>query len=255
MDFVQKDNDGEITDFGRMPISQPVTVENTHTLLITNKAENPVDFLYPSAWLDNGLTAAPSEEAALTRLTAKDGQPVQVLNLDKQYVSYFRIEGENTASAFGYAVRDGRNAITAYRFGSDGRFDIPAGGMFTFAPNKNTTAALYYPAEWDGELLQFSLATERPLHQITLKPGERVTFQNRTRGRDARDFELHNNSMASNASYFIRVGRDNSRIGVNEQPGNGNIPVPSETSVTVIAAPGGDLEIWMPLEWAVLLIR
>jgi hypothetical protein len=255
MDFVRKDDEGEITDFNRIPFNQMFALEAGHSILLTNTAHNPVEFLYPYTWLHEGLVIEYSETEALRYTLTEENQTMHVVNKDRLYVFGLKAEGENSPSVFDYVMTDARGLVTEYGVFFGGEIFVPANGRLAIMPQRGTTMALFYPAEWEGLIFTQSTSEAAPLYRATYKPGDRFTLVNRTRDRNAMTFDIQNNSMNTAAAFFIREGRDNARITADEIPSGGMITIPENTSFTFTVAAGADLEIWFPQEWVRHLIR
>jgi hypothetical protein len=91
-----------------------------------------------------------------------------------------------------------------------------------------------------------------PLYRITLKPGQTARFNNLD---STEAFVINNNSGVDSASYYLRNKDDTTPIGDGEQPSAGAITIPEDTVISVTAAPGDDLKLWLPQDWANVLLR
>jgi hypothetical protein len=255
LDYLQKDGEGEIVSYGRTAINQSIILEKDSSILVTNTNQIPVSFIFPASWLAIGLTLTESEEDALRFRVIHENQPVLINNIDRQYVCAVKIESETSISAFDFVIHDHNDRVVEYGIFNGGEMEIPNGGKLSVMGQRGVTMVIYYPAEWDDIILKQSDVTDAPLYKATYTPAQRFTLTNRVRGRNAMDYDIQNNSVGTAASYYVRVGDDVRRITAAEQPVSGIITVPRDTSVAITVAAGGDLEIWMPREWARLLIR
>lgn len=255
-DYVLKDENGQITDYGRVDIGAPLTIEAGGSVRLTNTEVSTLAVIYPYTWLGEGLQAGRTNVQALWRQAFAENQIAEIVNLDKRYNRSVRVENDkNTAmnppAAYEYTLKSNAQTVADYGTAREGLIQLHSGGRVALMPTNKGSLSICYPLEWHEQIIRISEGSAAPLRHITLKPGQRLKLENWS----STPFSIQNSSQDGQGGYYLRNAGDNRRIPLAEQAQTGFIELPADTVVNLTAATGANLEIWMPREWAEKLIR
>jgi hypothetical protein len=251
-DYLRCDDENEIVSYGRAGTGQPYTLEPGETTHFTNTEDFAVRFVFPASLLTQGLYASLTDAPALYRRVLTYGEALAVTNKDKTYSNELTVaEEDNKPADYDYAAVGAKGELQSFGIGSAGVVQVKNSETFIIAPQSGSALSVRYPYEMHGTV--FTAAdTAAPLHRITLAPGEKVTFTNKSW---TKEYVINNNSGAGSAAYYLRDRANTKPIGRNETPVTGDISIPSNDTVTITAATGDDLKIWLPVEWVEDLLR
>ena len=251
LDFLLRNDENEIEDYGCIETGSSFTLEAGSAVMLTNDDITAVEFVLPLTWFDAGFAVENAEGKALYKRALRENNAFDIVNLDKRYDREFKIINERKLPVgFDYVLRDGKEVMD-FGVGAAGYVRLPAGGSYSLMPRKGTALVLCWPSEWNEKTLKASASQNTPLYRMTLKPDERYTFNNRSRI----SYSIQNSSQSGTGRYYMREENTAVRPLRDEQPVTGAIEVSAETAVSILAAKGADLEIWMPREWVKNLIR
>lgn len=255
VDFVIYDEDGAILDFGR--VEEYILIEENHSALLTA----PDDEATLIFLREPDLTLEASEEIALVRQVFEYGEVLQINNNDRRFNRSILIHNESERDAgYDFVLFDAQNNILNYGVSETGLHVIPHMRRITIAPQTGATLSVAFPAE-HARVLRIREATAQPLHRVTIAPARTLSFHNRSEN----DIELSNNSRVGGAGFHLPGEGEYLRhynpvtgeyfyvflppppIDVeNDEPEHGSIVIPANSRITVTAALGEELEIWMP---------
>jgi len=250
LEYAHKDTDGDFVDYGYIDTNSQILLGPGETALFSNNSGSEVEFIVPVTWL-GGLVVAQSGEQALFTRTIIENQPHDIINLDKNYDARFKVLSErNFNSQYDFVSRDDRE-IVSYGVNGAGYATLYGGGKITVMPRRGSRITVCYPAEWNDDSVKISQVSDAPLYRKVLKPNERLTFNNKNKV----SYTVQNSSVNGIGRYYLREGQTNVKLEKDERPVTGAITVGEQKIVTIMAATGADLEIWIPLEWSKFLIR
>jgi hypothetical protein len=207
-------------------------------------------------WQNDTVSVSAVSAPVLTRHNVAPGRGVEIENVDTRYHRLVNISPAHSPTAavpeYMFLTRSGqRNDIVIQSYGfSQGRtLSLPFGRRAVIAPSRGMGVTVIFPAEWEGTSLRLTETAEQPVTRIVLRPGERLSINNR----------IENESgfvpLQINGHYFLR---DESAWGTSAEESplhSGTLNVLRGANLTVTAAPGVDLEIVMPTEWRARLLR
>jgi plastocyanin len=251
-DYLRRDTEHEILTFGRVGTEQPYTLEPGETTHFTNTENFAVKFIFPSSLLTQGLYVDFTDAPALYRRVLTFGEALAVTNKDKTYSKELTVaEEDNKPSDYDYAAVNTKGELQDFGLGRAGVVSVKNSQTLIIAPQSGSVLSVRYPYEMHETVFAAADAAA-PLHRITLAPGEKVTFTNKSR---VKTYVINNSSGTGSAAYFLRDKADTRPIGRNEEPVIGDINIPGNDTITITAAAGDDLKIWLPVEWVKDLLQ
>jgi plastocyanin len=253
-DYLRRGADGEIAEYGRIGIDSPYTLKPRETTHFTNTEDFTLKFIFPSSLVSGGLYASTADAPALYRSVLSYGEAVAVTNTDKTYGNQLTLaieEGSPSGRGYDYSFTDTKGELLEYGQSAVGLATIKNNQIMKISAQKGSELSVFYPYEMHEKVFT-AAESDAPLHRITLAPGDRVTFTNRSR---SKTYLIQNNSGEGLAAYYLRDKNNRTSIGRNEEPVIGDINIPVNDTVTITAAAGDDFELWMPVEWVNELIR
>ncbi|MCL2500610.1 MAG: hypothetical protein FWE90_09785 [Defluviitaleaceae bacterium] len=251
LEFVMTGPDGEIRSFNRMDADAPIVLLSGFGIHLTHSdGEEPINIHFPTVWLEEGLSIEKTTAQALTRYIVKAGESLRFDNVDNRYNRMMAIQSaDGSPVEYDFVHTDNRNNILDYGTSVTRVITLRYLSRITLMPVDEDMYVLY-PAVWRQQSFRTAIAPDPVLHRITLRPNERLVITNNR----STAFQLSNNSSPAGAGYFIREGREeHPAIPAGEIAENGPIGIAPHTTVTVTAARGEVLEIWMPFSMARLL--
>ncbi|MCL2603409.1 MAG: hypothetical protein FWD90_02905 [Defluviitaleaceae bacterium] len=251
MEFVMTDPDGEIASFNRMDADTPIVLLSGFGIHLTHSdGEGPINIHFPTVWTEEGLSIEKTTAQALTRHIIKAGETLRFDNVDNRYNRTMVIQSaDGKLVEYDFVRTDNRNNILDYGTSVTMLITLRYSSRVTLMP-MDEDMYIAYPAVWRQQSFRTAIAPDPVLHRITLRPNERLVIANNR----STAFRLSNNSSPTGAGYFIREGREeNTTIPAGQPAENGPINITPHTTVTVTAARGEVLEIWMPFSVARLL--
>ena len=244
-----------IESFGRLDVAGSFNLGSYMSVLITSTGYDAWVSV-PGALAEEGLAISATNRQALVRHSLRQGETLRVDNTGRLYNRTVVIENDSTRRAgwndFDYEFTLTQiTAATNYNvfdFGISqaGVFVIPPNNRLNIMPAEGASLSAAFPAEWYNRYIRVQTAAQAPIHRITLAPGSRITFNNRTRD----DFEIENNSGPGSAGFHVRRPNDTGRLRPDEPRETGSISLPAGANFTIVAAVGENLEMWMPMTWA-----
>jgi hypothetical protein len=254
-DYLLRDEEGEIESFGKVSANAPYELVPDVTTHFTSTVDFDVDFIIPTAWIRRGLYVQAAGHPALFRRVLRYGESVAVLNNDKTYSHELTVAAEeDNPSDYDFSfISVGTRETELLEFGvaTAGKVTVKNNVHFKIMPQDGSLISLCYPYEMHEDIFTVGTTTA-PLYRITLEPGQSAKFNNRSKT----DFyTVFNNSGEDSSAYFLRGKEDTAPIRRDEEPLTGDITIPTEEVITVTAAPGDDLKLWLPQDWANDLLR
>ena len=251
LDFLLRDAEDEIEDYGRIDAGSSFSLEKGFGVVFTNGSSETLEFVIPLTWFSEGIEPSYTEDKALITKTLRENESLDVISRDKQYDIEFKIIAERSLPvSYDYVSRDERE-IVSFGVGGAGYATLYGGGKLTLMPRKGSSLTVCYPADWGDTVIQTAAANAPPLFRKIIKPNERFTFTNRTKD----PYTIQNSSQSGAGRYYTREGTTTVRIAKDERPSTGPIEIAGNTVITIMAATGADLEFWMPQDWVKNLIR
>ena len=246
-DYVLSDVLGEVQDFGQHQTGDTLILEPGERLHLTADT-TPVELLFPAILTYQGLNMAQTTNPALIRHTIQPGAALRIDNTNARLHKQLRVENPlNTRGIqYEFVSTDNRNIVLTYGINPPGKHILRYSSRFSLAPTGNQALTVSYPAIWHNAALRLHTAEAPLLYTVTLRPGERLTLRNNTNN----DMTLSNNSSPGWAGFFTRTGEVNFSQPTDETAEHGPIHIPRHTTLTLLAARGADLQIWMPLSRA-----
>ena len=274
LDFVRFDIEyDELVSFGRVEIQDYFVIESGMSALVTSP-DYAVTLHFPRVLLEMGLVLTPSEEVALYSHVLSYGEVLQIENIDRRgrYNHLFLVHDESDRPrqgclAYDFIMLTSRNEMIDFGMRTFGYHHLPANRRVVLAPQPGTELSVLFPTAWSGRYLRTRVMTEAPLHHITLTPGQSIVIDNT----HADQFVLRNNSVATEAGFHIHgpghYERQDWMLAFGwtatylyvpqppldleaDTPQTGDIVIPPNIRLTITAAWGEDLEIWLPMSWA-----
>lgn len=225
-DYVRTDVYGTVAAFGTRATTT-WEVEPGETLHLTRTGE-ALTIAFPQTLYEAGLTAAATDEPALIRRALEANEPIRIDNINNRYHVAIHIN-----SPFDYALQNTQQVLLAYGMQAAGQFNLRYQSRLTLlAP---ADAYVTFPAVWQPRI-RFQDAANPPLHRITLRPGEFILLRNNT----ANTITIDNNSRPNGAAFTLRAGTTIS------DPQYGLIYIPPNATLTLTAARGANLQLWLP---------
>jgi hypothetical protein len=248
LDFVLTNPEGETADFGQRAATGSLTIEPGYRIHLTNPPENTcISFFFPLAWQAGGLSLQEADAPALFRRVLEPGEYLRFDNINTRYNRPLLVENANDTrgAEFDFVLTNNSNAILSYGTQGMGMFTMRHASRLTIMPANDATLHVSYPAQWHTRIFRIAAATAPPLHHIILQPGQRLILHNNA----STETILSNNSAPDGAGYFTRTGNNvhNEFIPRETPAAHGTIRLLPGTNTLIVAAPGEDLHIWMPV--------
>ena len=254
LDYIARDHEGQIDSFGVAEADRDWELAPGEAVSFTNREQTPLRVYFPYSWLGSDLEVTEVANPVLARQTVRPGEALEVVNSDQRYGRHIVVEHAaqpmGTPPEYHYAVRRHRETVD-FGISQSTTLSLIARGQTVVAPSRGTALSVAIPAEWQGRTVTFVTGVPQPLHRTVLRPNARLNLNNRLNA----DVTVH-----IVGSYFLRWGEartnESQRVILrNEATYEGDLTIPRRGQVAIIAAPGTDVEVWMPADWRSRLIR
>ena len=249
-DFVRYDlRAGEVEGFGRAGVLGFIELRSDESVLITS-TEYPVAVSVPRVMTEYGLTIEASERQALVRVSLRHDETLQIDNSDRRFNRSVVVEDDSWRITRGFTYDFSLTQLTSSVRYTVFDFGVNEPGLHVMLPNSRLNilpddraeASVAFPAEWYDRILRTRFVQAAPLHRLTLAPGRYISLSNTTNY----DFVIANNSRPLGAGYHLRRPGEPTRIPSSETAETGDILLAAGERIVVVAAPGANLEMWMP---------
>ena len=250
-DFVYKNDQGEITDFGVAVSPDKISVGPLGVYALTVNKGAELRVYMPYEWFAEDVQFKGAMNSVVT-YTLKTGESAEIANTDKIYavvVATNAADGPYNPS-FDYTIYDVEKEIVSYGTGDlKGLITIPENGKIYITAGRGADLKIWYPFEHHSvKRIVLTKRLEPTLHAFSVMSGRTVDLTNKA----DEAFNIKNNSGGAftEPKYDYLFKRP-------EQPemeiiaGYGDVAVPPGpgASVKLKAAYGYDLKLWMPYEW------
>ena len=254
LDYIRWDHEGQIDSFGVTEADHSYhwshwELAPGESAAFTNREHTPLRLYFPYSWLNADLELVELSQPILSRQVIRPGEVLEIQSGDPRFDRRISLEHAAQPMAavpeYHFVLRNTRDVVDFGVSQSDS-IALLSRGRTVIAPARGTSLSLVVPTEWQERLINSVKSDTQPLHRVVFRPGGRIRLENRM-GIDV--------TVQTTGRYFLRWEDDDQRISPRETALEGDITIPNRTRVTIIGAPGADLEIWMPSDWRSRLLR
>ena len=250
-DYVRKDGDENIIDFGLSASSDAISVAPGGSYSLTVNRGRELELYMPYEWLDGAIAFVNAPQSVYS-LTVKAGESVEITNADRNYAYAVSTDAADPsvagAPSFDYVGVNSRDEITGYGSGDiRGPLTVPEQSRVTLTVRRGSDLKIWFPYEWHSEKhISIAKKPEPALFALTVPSGRTAEIANR---RDIA-FNIKNNSGSGLTDpKYDYASKQPEQAEFEEKLRSGEIAVPPMAKVTVRAANGYDLRLWLPNEW------
>lgn len=279
LDYIRYNLENDnILSFGRVGMDSNFTLNRNQYTHLTNPTDVEIILNFPQIY---DLTLEETNRPALYRRVLNHNEALTIENTDRRYHRRILVQTESDRpveaglDVYEFVRYSFRDTLSDFGESAEGLVEIQSAGRINLMPLErvtNSTISIVFPTQWQGNF-RITRLNATPLHRIFMTPGERITIMNRT----SQDFILYNNTHSTAAGYYLRVvpptviereylfiDEENDLLtvyvdrhvqrpfylGDDEFPMDGPIDLIAQYQVTIFAARGDNLELWLPNRWA-----
>ena len=246
-DYVYKNDEGIITDFGAARVSEIISIGPGSTYSLTVNKGEKLELYMPYGW--NDILSFNNAQASVSSVTLKAGECYEIINSDKLYAYTVSVGSISGRPSFDHIYLNSENEITGYGSGDIANsLTITEDSRVFLTANRGADIKIYFPGEWLGDkrITVRSHGLSQVLTHMTVKSGAVIEITNKT----DKAYNIKNNSGAGltepKYDYTFKLPEiPEAEI----KSSYGEIAAQPDSRVTVRAANGYDLKIWFPEEW------
>ena len=247
-DYISKDADGYIKDFGIRKEGGLLTVGKSGKVVIAPSDPTPVKTCAPYEWL-NDLTFTFGDGPVLEEIGVLSEKTVEIVNGNSSFNYSICIEGMENGNTLDYVVRDADGRVRDFQAKShENKIQLDRGGTTAVTSGDRSAINILIPSEWT-DAVRITERDRPAIYKGRLRSSQGLGFANKS--------ETEAFSVATDAGegymqpkYEILVKDRNGEIlYCASRSAEGEVYIPGGGYAQITGAVNADLNYWLPEEW------